>query len=77
MDMNFFLMFYKYIEDIQLTTEVLEKLITLVDEMRETPPLLSTFKRLRQQILCKKDLLFEIYEKSEREGFQRVRKVGG
>lgn len=47
----------------------------MVDEMKNIPPLISAFDRIRYSIFVKKDLLAEIHERSADEGFQRVRKV--
>lgn len=47
----------------------------MVDEMKNIPPLINAFDRIRHNIFLKKDLLTEIQERSADEGFQRVRKV--
>uniref|UniRef100_A0A0R3RI61 RNA-directed RNA polymerase n=1 Tax=Elaeophora elaphi TaxID=1147741 RepID=A0A0R3RI61_9BILA len=64
-----------YEEDEAMTLEVLERLINMVDEMKNIPPLISAFDRIRHSIFLKKDLLAEIHERSADEGFQRVRKA--
>ncbi|MCP9264482.1 RNA-dependent RNA polymerase [Dirofilaria immitis] len=64
-----------YEQDEPITLEVLERLINMVDEMKNIPPLISAFDRIYNSIFVKKDLLAEIQERSVDEGFQRVRKA--
>ncbi|CAG9534446.1 unnamed protein product [Cercopithifilaria johnstoni] len=62
-------------DQLLITLEVLERLINMVDEMKNIPPLISAFDRIRRSIFVKKDLLTEIHERNTDEGFQRVRKA--
>ncbi|EJD75145.1 CBR-RRF-1 protein [Loa loa] len=64
-----------YEQDEAITLEVLERLINMVDEMKNIPPLISAFDNIHKSIFVKKDLLAEIHERSANEGFQRVRKA--
>uniref|UniRef100_A0A915PSQ2 Probable cytosolic iron-sulfur protein assembly protein CIAO1 homolog n=1 Tax=Setaria digitata TaxID=48799 RepID=A0A915PSQ2_9BILA len=64
-----------YEQDEAITLEVLERLINMVDEMKNIPPFIPVFDRIRNSIFEKKDLLAEIHERSAEEGFQRVRKA--
>ncbi|VDK50459.1 unnamed protein product [Gongylonema pulchrum] len=64
-----------YERDPRVTLEVLERLINMVDEMKELPPLEQCFKRLCDNIYEKRELLAAIYDKDFEEGFQKVRKV--
>uniref|UniRef100_A0A1I8EUD5 RNA-directed RNA polymerase n=1 Tax=Wuchereria bancrofti TaxID=6293 RepID=A0A1I8EUD5_WUCBA len=64
-----------YEQDEAITLEVLERLINMVDEVKNIPPLISAFERIQNSIFVKKELLAEIHERSADEGFQRVRKA--
>uniref|UniRef100_A0A0M3ISB0 RNA-dependent RNA polymerase n=1 Tax=Ascaris lumbricoides TaxID=6252 RepID=A0A0M3ISB0_ASCLU len=55
--------------------ESLERLLNMVDERRETPPLLRTFECIRRDLLAETDQLKEIYAREELDGYRRVRKV--
>uniref|UniRef100_A0A8R1TZT7 RNA-directed RNA polymerase n=1 Tax=Onchocerca volvulus TaxID=6282 RepID=A0A8R1TZT7_ONCVO len=64
-----------YEQDEAMTLEVLERLINMIDEMKNIPPLINAFNSIYNSIFGKKELLAEIHEKSADEGFQRVRKA--
>ncbi|KAK6109450.1 RNA dependent RNA polymerase family protein [Brugia pahangi] len=64
-----------YEQDEAMTLEVLERLINMIDEMKNIPPLISAFERIQNSIFVKKELLAEIHGRSADEGFQRVRKA--
>ncbi|VDP14432.1 unnamed protein product, partial [Onchocerca flexuosa] len=62
-------------DQLLMTLEVLERLINMIDEMKNIPPLTSAFDGIYNSIFGKKEVLAEIHEKSADEGFQRVRKA--
>uniref|UniRef100_A0A915Q3T6 RNA-dependent RNA polymerase n=1 Tax=Setaria digitata TaxID=48799 RepID=A0A915Q3T6_9BILA len=59
----------------ELTLEALERLINMIDETKQVPCLFKSFEKIRNSLLGQKEILEEIYQENQREGYQRVRKV--
>lgn len=60
---------------LQVTLEVLERLLSMIDELKDIPPLIQSFTLIKDALTTRKDLLAEINRRNSQEGYQRVRKV--
>ncbi|KHN78229.1 putative RNA-dependent RNA polymerase SHL2 [Toxocara canis] len=64
-----------YDKDKEVTMEALERLLNMLDERREAPPLFRTFEDIRKGLIAESDQLKEIYAREETDGYRRVRKM--
>ncbi|VDM39156.1 unnamed protein product [Toxocara canis] len=64
-----------FIAFIKVTMEALERLLNMLDERREAPPLFRTFEDIRKGLIAESDQLKEIYAREEMDGYRRVRKM--